>query len=236
MISDSYVFSKSSLYIWNFSVQVLLKTSLKDIERYLTSIQNECNCVVIWTFFGLIFLWDWNEKWPFPVLWPLLSFPSFPSHCSTLTASSFRIWNSSAGIPSPPLALLIVMPHKAQMTSHSRMSHSRWVIIPSWSSGSLSPFLYSFVYSCYLFLSLLLLLSPCHFCSLLCTSLPEIFPQYHQFFFLTRSLVFPSLLFSCFLHCSLKKAFLSLVFSGTHLGIPFPFSFAFHFSSFLCYF
>ena len=21
------------------------------------------------------FLWDWNENWPFPVLWPLLSFP-----------------------------------------------------------------------------------------------------------------------------------------------------------------
>ena len=129
MISDSSVFfSKSSLYIWNFSVQVLLKPSLKDFEHYLTSIQNEYNCVVIWTFFGLVFLWDWNEKWPFPVLWPLLSFPSFPSHCSTLTASSFRIWNSSAGIPSPPLALLIVMPHKSQMTSHSRMSRSRWVI------------------------------------------------------------------------------------------------------------
>ena len=22
------------------------------------------------------FLWDWNENWPFPVLWPLLSFPN----------------------------------------------------------------------------------------------------------------------------------------------------------------
>ena len=29
--------------------------------------------------------------------------------CRTLTASSFRIWNSSAGIPSPPLALFIVI-------------------------------------------------------------------------------------------------------------------------------
>ena len=26
-------------------------------------------------FFGIAFLWDWNENWPFPVLWPLLSFP-----------------------------------------------------------------------------------------------------------------------------------------------------------------
>ena len=29
--------------------------------------------------------------------------------CSALTASSFRIWNSSTRIPSPPLALFVVM-------------------------------------------------------------------------------------------------------------------------------
>ena len=38
--------------------------------------------------------------------------------CSTFTASSFRIWNSSTGIPSPPLALFIVMLPKAHLTSH----------------------------------------------------------------------------------------------------------------------
>ena len=36
----------------------------------------ECNCVVVWVLFGIVFLWDWNENWPFPVLWPLLSFPN----------------------------------------------------------------------------------------------------------------------------------------------------------------
>ena len=30
--------------------------------------------MVVWAFFGIAFLWDWNENWPFPVLWPLLSF------------------------------------------------------------------------------------------------------------------------------------------------------------------
>ena len=35
---------------------------------------DECNCVL--AFFGIAFLWDWNENWPFPVLWPLLSFPN----------------------------------------------------------------------------------------------------------------------------------------------------------------
>ena len=42
--------------------------------------------------------------------------------CSTFTASSFRIWNSSSVIPSPPLALFVVMVSKAHLTSHSRMS------------------------------------------------------------------------------------------------------------------
>ena len=52
--------------------------------------------------------------------------------CSTFTASSFRIWNSSAGVPSSPLALFIVMLPKAHLTLHSRMSGSRWVITSSW--------------------------------------------------------------------------------------------------------
>ena len=45
-----------------------------------------------------------------------------------------RIWNSSTGMPSPPLVLLVVMLSKAHLTSHSRMSGSRWVITPSWLS------------------------------------------------------------------------------------------------------
>ena len=67
--------------------------------------------------------------------------------CSTFTASSCRIWNSSTGIPSPPLALFVVILPKAHLTSHSRMSGSRWVITPSWLSGSWRSFLYSSVQS-----------------------------------------------------------------------------------------
>ena len=84
--------------------------------------------------------------WVFQICWHL--------ECSTLLASSFRIWNSSAGIPSPPLALFIVMLPKTHLTSHSRMSVLRWVTTPSWLSGSLRPFLYSLsMYSCHLFLT-----------------------------------------------------------------------------------
>ena len=73
--------------------------------------------------------------------------------CSTLTASSFRIRNSSVGFWSPLLALFIVMLSKPHLTSHSRTSSYRWVITLLWLSGSLRPFLYSSsVYSCHLLL------------------------------------------------------------------------------------
>ena len=123
LISDSATFSKTSLTIWKFMVHLLLKPGLQNSEHYFASVCDECNCAVVWTFFGVASLWDWNENWPFPVLWPLLSFPNLLVYESSIfTASSFRIWNSTTGIPSPPLALFVVMPSKAHSTSHFRMS------------------------------------------------------------------------------------------------------------------
>ena len=156
LISSSSAFSKSSLNIWKFTVHILLKPSLENFEHYFARVWDKCNCVVVWTFFGIAFLWDWNENWPFPVLWSLLSFPiCWHIECSTFTASTFRIWNSSAGIPSPPLALFIVMLAKAHWTSPSRMSGSRWVSTPSWLSGSWRSVLYSSAVSrCHLFFNI----------------------------------------------------------------------------------
>ena len=57
-------------------VHVLLKPDLENFEYYFASLWDVCNCAVVWAFFGIAFLWDWNENWPFPVLWPLLSFPN----------------------------------------------------------------------------------------------------------------------------------------------------------------
>ena len=89
LISGSSAFSKPSLNIWKFLIHVLLKPSLKDFEHNLASVWNKCNCVVVWTLFGIALLWDWT----FPVLWPLLSFPNFwHIEHSTFTASFFRIW------------------------------------------------------------------------------------------------------------------------------------------------
>ena len=131
------------------SVHVLLKPGLENFEHYFASVWDEYNCAVVWAFFGIgmktdLFL-SFGHCWIFQICWHF--------ECSTFIASSFRIWNSPTGIPSPPLALFIVMLSKAHLTSHSRMSGSRWVITPSWLSGWWRSFCYSSsVYSCHLFL------------------------------------------------------------------------------------
>ena len=52
------------------------KPGLENFEHYFTTVWDECNCAVVWAFFCIAFLRDWNESWPFPALWPLLSFPN----------------------------------------------------------------------------------------------------------------------------------------------------------------
>ena len=109
----------------------------RNLEHYFTSMWDEYNCAVVWAFFGIAILWDWNENWPLPVLWPCWVIQiSWHIECSTFIASSFRICNSSTGILSPPLALFVVILFKAHLTSHSSMSGSRSVITPLWLSGS----------------------------------------------------------------------------------------------------
>ena len=77
LISGSSAFSKSSLNI-NLTVHgsLLLRPGLENFEHYFASMWDECKCVAVWAFFGIALLWDWNENWPFPVLWPLLGFPN----------------------------------------------------------------------------------------------------------------------------------------------------------------
>ena len=79
LISGSSAFSKSSwtseisrfMYCWSLAWRILSITLLANSQKW-----DKSNCAVVWTFFGTAFLWDWNENWPFPVLWPLLSFPN----------------------------------------------------------------------------------------------------------------------------------------------------------------
>ena len=137
VISCPSTFFKSNLNFWKFMVHILLKPGLENFKHYFTSVWEECTCAVVWAFFGIAFLWDWNKNWLFQSLGHCWVFQiCWHIQCSTFTASYFRIWNSSTGTPSLPLALFVVMLSKAHLTSHSRMSGSRWVITPSWLSGS----------------------------------------------------------------------------------------------------
>ena len=76
LISGSSAFSKTSLSIWKLAVDILLKPGLENFEHYFTSVRDGCNCAVVWAFFGIAFLWNWNENWHFPGLWLLLSSPN----------------------------------------------------------------------------------------------------------------------------------------------------------------
>ena len=62
LIFGSSAFSKTSLNIWKFTVHVLLKPGLENFEHYFASMGDECNCAVVRAFFGIAFLWDWNEN------------------------------------------------------------------------------------------------------------------------------------------------------------------------------
>ena len=138
--------SSRFMYCWSRTWRILRITLL---ACEISAIVQQFEHSLALLFFGIGMKTDLFQScghcWVFQICWHIA--------CSTLTASSFRIWNSSTGIPSPPLALFTVMLPKAHLTSHSRMSGSRWVITPSWLSGSWRSFLdSSSVYSFHLLL------------------------------------------------------------------------------------
>ena len=198
---------------------------------------NEHSCMVVWTFFSLPFLeiriktdlfQSCGHCWVFQICWLI--------ECTTLTASSSRILNSLAGVPSPPLTLLIVMLPKTHLTSHSRMHGSRWVTIPLWLYGLLRPVLdSSSVYSCHFFLISYASISSLPFLSFIVPNFAWNIPLVSLIFLissLSHSVVF---LYLCI---DLWKAFLSLLailWNSAFIWVYLSFSFAFHFSSFLSY-
>ena len=110
------------MYCWSLAWRILSIT--------LLAMWNECNCAVVWTFLchcpslGL----EWKPIFSSPVA--AAEFSKFAGRliAALSTASSFRIWNSSTGIQSPPLALFVVMLSKAQLTSHPRC-----LVLDEWS-------------------------------------------------------------------------------------------------------
>ena len=109
-ISGSFQF----MYCWSLAWRILSIALLAG---------EMCNCVVVWIFFGIAFLWKWNKIWPFPVCGHCWVFQiCWHTECSPLTASSFRISNSSGAIASLPLTLFVVLLPKAHLTLHSKTS------------------------------------------------------------------------------------------------------------------
>ena len=121
-------------YCWSLAWRILSITSL---ACEMSAIVWYFKHSLALPFFGIgmktDFFQSYGHFWVFQICWHI--------ECSTFTASSFRIWNSSIEISSPPLALFVVMLSKAHLSSHSRISGSRWVITPSWLSGSWRSFL-----------------------------------------------------------------------------------------------
>ena len=114
LVSASSAFSKSGMNIWKFMVHVLLKPGLENFDLYFLSVWDECNCVVVWAFLALPFygiemktdlFHSCGHCWVFQICWHI--------EYSTFAASSFRVWNISVVILSPPLALFIVIFPKA---------------------------------------------------------------------------------------------------------------------------
>ena len=106
LISGSSAFSKFSLNIWKFSLHILLKLGLENFEHYFASMWVQlCDSLnILWHCPSLGLAWKLTFSSPvatavFQICWYI--------ECSTFTASSFKVWNSSTGIPWLPLALFI---------------------------------------------------------------------------------------------------------------------------------
>ena len=87
---------------WKFWFMYCVKPCLENSEHYFASVWDECNCMVVWTLFGIPFFGigmkcdlfqSCGHCWVFQLCWHI--------ECSTLTASSFKIWNSTTGIDLP---------------------------------------------------------------------------------------------------------------------------------------
>ena len=116
-------------YCWSMAWRILCIT-LQECE--MSAIVWSFELSLALPFFGIGMRMDLFQPcdhcWVFQIYWHI--------EVNTFTALSFRIWNTSTGILSPPLALFVVILPKTHLTSHSRMFDCRQVITPLWLSGS----------------------------------------------------------------------------------------------------
>ena len=117
LISGFFAFSKSSwtsgcsqfMYCWSLAWRIL---SITLLVCEMSAIVQYFEHSLALPFFGIGMKPDLfqscGHSWIFQICWHIQR--------RTFTAAFFRIWNSSTGIPSPPLALLVVMLPKAYLS------------------------------------------------------------------------------------------------------------------------
>ena len=90
------------VYCWSLAWRIFSITLLVCV---MSTIVQQFEHFLALPFFGIGRKTDLFQScghcWVFQICWRI--------ECSTFTASSFRIWNSSTGIPSPPLTLCVVI-------------------------------------------------------------------------------------------------------------------------------
>ena len=127
LISGSSAFSTFTLNIWKFTFHVLLEPGLENFEHYFASLWDECNCMVVWTFFGIAFLWGAMKT---DLLQSTAEFSKFAGIWVQYFTSSFRMeFHHSTGIPSLSLVLFVVILCKAHLISHSRQVSDHTIVV-----------------------------------------------------------------------------------------------------------
>jgi len=117
----------------------LLKPGLEHFKHYFSSLWDESNCALVWTFFGIAFLWDYSllfssvqslsHVWLFGTPW----IPALQASLSiTNSQSSLKLTSIESVIPSShlilsrPLFLLPPIPPSIRVFSSESTLRMRW--------------------------------------------------------------------------------------------------------------
>ena len=86
---------------WKFTVHVLLKPGLENFEHYFTSVWDECNCAVVWAFFGIAFLCRLVKAMVFlVVVYGCESWTIKKAECQRIDAFKLWCWRRLLRVPS----------------------------------------------------------------------------------------------------------------------------------------
>ena len=102
-LKPAWTFGSSRfMYCWSLAWRILSITLLAcEMNAIMRSLQHSLALPFLGIGMKTDLFQSYGHCWAFQICWHI--------ECSTFTASSFRIWNSWTGIPSPPLVILQVL-------------------------------------------------------------------------------------------------------------------------------